>query len=118
MLGSALAMTLLSGCALRYADRRGNLTTLGFVCYTVPPAKSSEERTSRRTRVVFGPETFSSAPLALRQQALGVIIDYTAHHKGLTIGLQDSLLVFPADEGISEFDYDSLHPTDARLRLK
>lgn len=116
------ALLTLTGCALRYTDARGQLTTVGFVWQTVPTATKHTTQTSAaettRVRLAFRPETLPETPLALRQRALGLIVDFTSRRQSLALGWQDLLLVFPAEEGLSELTYDSARPLDARLRLR
>jgi hypothetical protein len=112
-----LAMLAGSGCALRYTDRHGNLNTIGWVWTATPPTVSARPAEPAGVSLVFRPETLTEAPFALRQRAFGLVLDDTIARKGLTLGYQDLLIVFPAENAVTEFSFDSTRPLDARLQI-
>ncbi|MBW8780921.1 MAG: hypothetical protein JF599_03400 [Verrucomicrobia bacterium] len=107
-----------SGCALRYTDRHGNLNTVGWVWTTVPPAASARPPEPAGAGIVFRPETLVEAPFAFRQRAFGLVLDDTIPRKGFTLGYQDLLIVFPAENAVTAFSFDSARPLDARLQVE
>ena len=115
---SAAPLLLSAGCAVRYVDRDGNLTTLGFTHTTIALRPKDARQEPGRLRMAFGPEDFSEAPFAFRQRSIGLTIEMGPRDGGINLGYQDHLVVIPAADAVTHFSFDSTRPIDARLTIE
>jgi hypothetical protein len=81
-----LVSLLLSGCSLRYTDRAGGETYVGFLWFRHFPAGD---------------------PVATHTKRVGVGVDMGANGHGLLVGYEDVLRVRPHPDTSITLDYDT-----------
>jgi|GEM_PF-3162794 hypothetical protein len=99
-----------SGCAFRFSDAHGRVTTVGLVWTTHPaPVKGN----ARENEVVLGPRREPEPPRWVEMRAVGVVAENTPNNAGLTLGYKESLWVFPHWNTVT----DAERTSDGRVEM-
>ncbi len=103
---------LLGGCAFTYSSgQQRNIVGFVWIQYVEPKGTTTPESNPAGLKVQLPNAS------AIRQRTLGVYVDATLTHPGAGIGFRDTLVVTPAADAVTTFEYVARQPLSARLLI-